>query len=100
MANICDNEIQLHTENKDNLEVIKDFFDKTFPDNWIDDVENGDYVIYFDSKWDFPKEILNKLCDIIPNKTDVEMTCLSVEWGNFYSAFHTFDPDEGWIYQN
>lgn len=31
----------------------------------------------------------------LPNKKDIDITVLSVEWGCFYCEFHTCDHD-GW----
>ncbi len=97
MANICENELQIHVEDYDNLTVITKFFKEIGAD--IDDVGDNDIVVYFDSKWDFPEEQMNELYKSLPNKDDVDMTCLSVEWGNYYCAFHTCNS-EGWVLQN
>lgn len=94
MANICSNELHINTEDKDNQEYIIKFMN----DNFDSDVEesSSDYLeIYFTSKWVFPEELMNKLYEGLPNKDDIDMTCLSIEWGCFYCQFYTCD-ENGW----
>ena len=38
---------------------------------------------------------MNKFYQGIPNKDDIDIVVLSVEWGCYYCAFHTCDGD-GW----
>lgn len=93
MANICDNTFYAHTEDEDNMNVIIEFFE-----NWWDaSVErDGDSVdIYFESKWAFPEEQMQGLFEAIPNKEDIYMRCLSVEYGTLYHALWVCDED-GW----
>lgn len=94
MANICNNELHVYTEDKDNKECIIKFIKDTF-DSDIVEVSEDDLEIYFGSKWTFPEELMDELYEKIPNKDDIDMTCLSVEWGCFYCQFHTCDKD-GW----
>ena len=93
MSNICDNTLEVYSENSNNLEYIKDFFK-----NWGDaeEIDENSLEICFDSKWTFPEDEMDKLYEGIPDKNDVHMTCLSVEWGCLYCQFHTCDED-GWI---
>ena len=94
MANICDNTFYTASENKKNIETIINFFEKEFPDC---DYDYGDSSvdIYFSSKWTFPEEAMNKLYDSIPDKSDIYMRCLSVEYGCLYHALWVCDSD-GW----
>lgn len=94
MANICDNELHIYSEDVNNLEYVKQFLMNTF--NVIDLEEEGpSIIIKFESKWTFPEELMNKLFDNLPNKKDIDMICLSIEWGCFYCEFHTCDVN-GW----
>lgn len=93
MANLCNNTFQAYTEDSANVEVIKNFFD-----NWSgSDYEESDNQIdvYFDSNWDFPKKEMDNLFELIPNKANIYMRCLSVEYGNLYHALWVCDED-GW----
>lgn len=94
MANICSNELHVYTEDKDNKECIIKFMNDTF-DSDIEEVPDDHLEIYFSSRWVFPEELMDELYEKIPNKDDIDMTCLSVEWGCFYCQFHTCDKD-GW----
>ena len=94
MANICSNELHVYTEDKNNKEYIIKFMNDNF-DTDVEEISDDYLEIYFDSKWDFPEELMDELYEGLPNKEDIDMTCLSVEWGCFYCAFHTCDKD-GW----
>lgn len=93
MSNPCDNTFYAYTEDSANVEVIKNFFD-----NWHNadcEVDGGQIDVYFDSRWDFPLEEMNNLFESIPNKKDIYMRCLSVEYGCLYHALWICDED-GW----
>lgn len=92
MANICDNTLRVYTEDYNNINYIKDFFNSIGD---IEEISNNDLEIYFDSRWSFPEELMDKLYNNLPNKQDIDMTCLSIEWGCFYCAFHHCD-ENGW----
>jgi hypothetical protein len=98
MANICDNELHVVTNDPKNREEIIKFFE----DEWeyvITD-QYDDYIeIHFDSRWCFPEKEMNDLFEKLPNKNDIDMSCLSVEWGCYYCAFHTLG-NNGWEYCN
>lgn len=94
MANICDNTLRCNSSNPKNLDYIENFFN-----DWNASIEQTDeenMYVYFDSKWVFPEEEMNKLYKGIPDKEDIDMTCLSVEWGCTYCEFHQCNED-GWI---
>ena len=93
MANICDNTLYVYSEDKENLKVIENFFR-----DWNNtDVERFENTIecYFESRWIFPEGEMNKLYEKIPNKNDLYMRCLSVEYGCLYHALWVCDKD-GW----
>ena len=95
MANICENELRVYSEDSKNLEYITNFIEDNLDvSNVYEDEEILTINFYY--KWDFPESIMDELYEGIPNKKDVSMVCLSVEWGNFYSAFHICDS-EGWV---
>lgn len=93
MANICENTFYAYTENEENLKTIEKFFDSWY----LADVNITDNTIecYFDSKWTFPEEQMKDLYESIPNKEDIYMRCLSVEYGCMYHALWECDED-GW----
>ena len=93
MSNICDNTFFAYSDDPQNLEVIKDFFE----DQYEGDLEECDNSIncYFESKWTFPEAEMNELYEKLPNKDDIDMRCLSVEYGCLYHALWVCDKD-GW----
>ena len=86
MANICENTLRVYSENSENLEYIENFF-KDLDEN---------LEVYFDSRWRFPEKEMDKLYVNLPDKSNIDMTCLSVEWGCLYCQFHSCDKD-GWV---
>ncbi len=93
MANICDNTFFAYSDDPQNLEVIKDFFENQYEA----DLEECDNSIncYFESKWTFPEVDMDNLYKKIPNKSDIYMRCLSVEYGCLYHALWVCNED-GW----
>lgn len=92
MANICENTLQVYSENPENLKCVESFF-KDWGD--VEKIDKENLEIYFGSKWTFPEKEMDKLYAELPDKNNISMTCLSVEWGCFYCQFHTCDED-GW----
>lgn len=93
MANICTNQMYIYSKDRNNIKIALDFFH-----NWpYAEIEDSDTSIdvYFDSKWVFPEEKMNELFSLIPNKDDINMRCLSYEFGNLYHALWVCDED-GW----
>ncbi len=75
MANICENTLRVYSEN---LKCIENFFKD------LERVDDENLEVYFDSKWRFPEEEMDKLYMNLPDKSSINMTCLSVEWGCLY----------------
>lgn len=94
MANICENELRVYSENAENLNYIDSFCRDHFEVSLVcsDDLE---LHITFNSKWNFPEELMEKMFKNIPDKEDINMVCLSTEWGNYYAAFHVCNS-KGW----
>ncbi len=94
MANICENELRIYSDDIKNIEYITNFLEDNL--EVYDTFENEESItVNFYSKWDFPEGIMDELYNGIPNKEDISIVCLSIEWGNFYTSFHTCDS-EGW----
>lgn len=94
MANICDNTMFVSSENRANLDAVINFLNATI--EYYDCDDGGDYLdIYFDSKWVFPEELMQRLFEAIPDKSDIYMRCLSVEYGCLYHALWICD-NNGW----
>lgn len=94
MANICTNTMYVESETRENLDAVITFFNNNI--KYYDREDNGDSLdIFFDSRWVFPEELMEELFEAIPNKSDIYMRCLSVEYGCMYHALWYCDKD-GW----
>lgn len=97
MANICSNTFYANSEDPKNIQAIKEFFD-----SWGDadvDYDDDSVDVYFESRWVFPEEEMKKLFDSLPNKDDIYMRCLSVEYGCDYVAYWKCN-ENGWYQQS
>lgn len=95
MANICNNELHICSNDFKNITTIIYFLKEHFNSTKILETYDNVVEISFESKWDFPEKIMNDLYEKIPNKEDILIDCLSVEWGNRYCLFSYCDKD-GW----
>ena len=94
MANICTNTMYVESETRENLDSVITFFNNNL--KYYDYEDDGDSLdISFDSRWVFPEELMDELFEAIPNKSDIYMRCLSVEYGCMYHALWYCDED-GW----
>lgn len=94
MANICTNTMYVESETRENLDSVITFFNNNL--KYYDYEDDGDSLdISFDSRWVFPEELMEELFEAIPNKSDIYMRCLSVEYGCMYHALWYCDED-GW----
>lgn len=93
MANICNNNFFAYTEDKNNVDVIKNFC-KDLESSDIEEKKSGIYV-QFESKNVFPEEDMKELYNLLPNKKDIYMRCISVEYEYRYHAFWECDKN-GW----
>lgn len=95
MANQCENYLHVESRDEENINTVLDFISDNFwpyDSNYID---NG-VDITFTSKWIFPEELMQKLFKVIPDKSDIFMRCLSVEYGLHYHAIWECNKN-GWI---
>lgn len=94
MANICDNTLYVSSENRENIDAVIKFLNENIV--YYDYDDNDDSLdILFDSKWTFPEELMQELFEAIPDKSDIYMRCLSVEYGCLYHALWVCDKN-GW----
>lgn len=95
MANVCENRMYVQSEDEQNLIAIREYFD-----NWksacIDEIDSDSFEVYFDSRWDFPLADMQDMVKLIPNKDDIYIKCLSIEWGESYCEFNEYDGDGDW----
>lgn len=98
MANICDNTFYAEANNKENSEYIINFLTENFKYELDITRNDEDFFIeaQFESKWVFPIEIMEELYKGLPDKENVYMRCLSVEYGLMYHALWECLNEEGW----
>lgn len=94
MANICDNNLYSYVEDEDNYKYIIKFLEEKLDAN-IYEQDGTTIEADFESKWTFPESLMQELYDNMPNKDDVYIRVLSVEYGMFYHALWVCDED-GW----
>jgi len=93
MANLCSNDFYAYSEDENNIKTIDNFLkSELYADT---EVDKTTIDAWFDSKWTFPEELMNQLYEEIPNKEDVYMRCLSVEYGCDYIGYHKCE-ENGW----
>lgn len=95
MANTCYNELHIVTDDTNNTTIILFFLKRHFSNTKILKKSKDVVEVSFDSYWTFPEELMNELYKVIPNKEDILIDCLSVEWGNFYCEFSHCNKN-GW----
>ena len=97
MANVCSNEFYAYSDNYDNIEYITKFFEKYKYYGTSEIINNETSIdVDFNSKWCFPEEDMNQLFESLPDKSDIYMRCLSVEYGCDYVAYWKCEDDKGW----
>ena len=94
MANICTNTMYVESETRENLDSVITFFNNNL--KYYDYEDDGNSLdISFDSRWVFPEELMEELFEAIPNKSDIYMRCLSIEYGCMYHALW-YCGEDGW----
>lgn len=95
MANICYNKMYVSSPNKESLQQIHEFMN-----NWgntiLEEIDDVSFEYYFDSRWDFPKEEMQKMTNSIKDTKGLYIRVLSVEECNYYAAFNVFE-DGVWV---
>lgn len=94
MANICNNEFYAYSDNTENITYLENFF-KDYG-SCAYDCDTCSIDVNFESRWTFPDLDMETLYEGIPDKTDIYMRCLSVEYGCDYVAYHKCEDDSGW----
>lgn len=94
MANVCDNTFYAMSDNAENIDYIETFLTNNLQASC--DVYDNCIDAYFDSRWTFPEELMDKMFEELPDKNDIYMRCLSVEYGCDYVAYHKCEGETGW----
>ena len=78
MANICSNKMFVSSPNKESLQQIHDFM-SDWQSAVLEEIDEESFEYYFDSRWDFPKEEMQKMTDSIKDTEDLYIKVLSVK---------------------
>lgn len=96
MANICDNTFYAYSENSKNIDHIEKFLSENFYENCCERIDEFSLDAHFDSKWTFPNELMDKMFNELPDKDNIYMRCLSVEYGCDYIGYFKCEDKLGW----
>lgn len=94
MANICNNEFYASSENSENIKIISDYISKNF--NCYLEENDGSIEGWFESRWDFPYNSMVEMFNLLPDKNNIYMRCLSVEYGCDYVDYWKCTDETGW----
>lgn len=98
MANICENKMYISTPDSSTFQEVKTYItDELHGDiAWEDRLEDKFQLeCYFESKWDFPDNLMKEFTDKLKHPDSCYIRVLSIEEGNYYCAFHVFE-DSKW----
>ncbi len=93
MANYATNIFFASTENENDLNKIEKYLNETFYDCYLerwDECIDGE----FESRWDYPEELMNKLFDQLEEKDKLYCRVLTHELANEYVSFRMFTNGE------
>lgn len=96
MANICYNEFKITYGNSELEKVIINRLTNLLFEHCYGEITYSDeYDIegYFESRWTFPIHVLEDLFKDLENE-DIDMRCLSTEWGCNYVAMNLYRDGE------
>ena len=77
MANICENEMCVYSENPKNIEYIKQYFDEWHSAEIVE-IDEDTLNIFFESRWDFPLTEMEEMVKEIPDKEDIDLECIAM----------------------
>lgn len=95
MANICENKMYFQTSSQEDIVTFSEFLREELRTcvSWEDEKE-GEYYqaeVYFESRWDFPDNLMKEFTDKLKHPDLCYIRVLSIEEGNYYCAFNVFE---------
>lgn len=96
MANICNNEFYLTSNDFANIKYTKEWFENSGLDCYTEFIDDDCIEVNFSSKWTFPDELMQKFADGIPNKEDIYIRVMSIEYGCHYHEMMIYKGEE-WL---
>lgn len=97
MANICNNNIFITTEDTSNFSYLLEKLEYELESEIYystEEVIEAD----FESKWDFPLSKFETIIENLPNKKDesLYLRVFSYEHGNYYHEYNVYTIEKGW----
>ena len=96
MANICNNEFYLTSDDSANIKYAEEWFGNSDLDCHIEIIDDNCIEGNFSSRWAFPEELMQEFVDGIPNKEDIYIRVMSIEYGCYYHEMMIYDGEE-WL---
>lgn len=96
MANICNNEFYLTSDDSANIKYAEEWFENSDLDCYIEIIDDNCIEGNFSSRWAFPEELMQEFVDGIPNKEDIYIRVMSIEYGCYYHEMMIYDGEE-WL---
>ena len=93
MANYATNIFFASTENESDLNRIVTFLDEKFEVCYLEQ-NDGCIDAEFESRWDFPEELMDELIASLESKDTIYIRVLTHELANEYVSFRIFSDGE------
>jgi hypothetical protein len=94
MANIATNIFYANSMVEEDLTIVDEFLNKHF-DSWVEHNDEESLDAEFSSRWDFPKDLMDELAELLTRPTEMYMRCLSHCLEDEYAALYVF-RDGAW----
>ena len=75
MANMCTNILYCRTEHESDLKKVEDFLEENF--DAYQELNEENLEAEFESRWDYPETLMNKLWDSLEHKENIYIRILS-----------------------
>lgn len=93
MANICSNTLYASSEDSRNIEYLKEYFTNSYKCDYIE--YSDDCIdVEFSSNWTFPTLEMAEMVEKMPNKDDIFIRCLSIEYGDLYHELWVYEGED------
>ena len=96
MANICNNDFYLTSDDSANIKYAEEWFENNDLDCHIEIIDDNCIEGNFSSRWAFPEELMQEFVGGIPNKEDIYIRVMSIEYGCYYHEMMIYDGEE-WL---
>ena len=92
MANICTNILYCRTEHESDLKKVEDFLEKHF--EVYQQTFEESLEAEFESRWDYPEQLMNKLWESLEHKESIYIRILSHCLEDEYACLRVFKNGE------